>query len=101
MGSTHVAFILPPLEERDLVGVGTLQPSLGFKDFHHAAQLHSLTNAVRWWGEASRAAASAPPSASRIFIILAGEEGGESWGLPPRGLATRFFLRRSGERGIL
>jgi hypothetical protein len=33
-----------PLEERDLAGVGTLQPSLGFKDFHHAARLHSLTN---------------------------------------------------------
>jgi hypothetical protein len=27
------------LEERDLVGVGTLLPSLGFKDFHHAARL--------------------------------------------------------------
>jgi hypothetical protein len=33
-----------PLEERDLAGVGTLQPSLGFKDFHHVARLHSLTN---------------------------------------------------------
>jgi hypothetical protein len=54
-----------------------------------------------WWGEASRAAASAPPSASRIFIIRAGEEGGASWGLPPRGLATCFFLRHSGEKGIL
>jgi hypothetical protein len=31
----------------------------------------------------------------------AGKEGGASWGLPPRGLATRFFLRRSGEKGIL
>jgi hypothetical protein len=32
------------LEECDLVGVGALQPSLGFKDFHHAARLQSLTN---------------------------------------------------------
>jgi hypothetical protein len=24
-----------------------------------------------------------------------------SWGLPPRGPATRFFLQRPGERGIL
>jgi hypothetical protein len=28
-----------------------------------------------WWGEASRAAASAPPLASRIFVILAEAEG--------------------------
>jgi hypothetical protein len=28
-----------------------------------------------WWGEASRAAASAPPSASRIFVIRARAEG--------------------------
>jgi hypothetical protein len=26
------------------VGVGALQSSLGFKDFHHAARLQSLTN---------------------------------------------------------
>jgi hypothetical protein len=43
MGRTGIA-LLPPLEERDLVGVGTLQPSLGFKDFHQAARLLSLTN---------------------------------------------------------
>jgi hypothetical protein len=34
MGCTCVAFLLL-LEERDLVGVGALQTSLGFKDFHH------------------------------------------------------------------
>jgi hypothetical protein len=34
MGSTHISFVLLPLEERDLAGVGTLQPSLGFKDFY-------------------------------------------------------------------
>jgi hypothetical protein len=44
MGSTRVAFVLLSLEERDLAGVGTLQLSLGFKVFHHAAWLHSLTN---------------------------------------------------------
>jgi hypothetical protein len=33
-----------------------------------------------WWREASRAAASPPPSASRMFIILAGVEGEPSWG---------------------
>jgi hypothetical protein len=41
MGCTYVAFFLLLLEERDLVGVGALQSSLGFKDFHHAARLQS------------------------------------------------------------
>jgi hypothetical protein len=36
-----------------------------------------------------------------MFIIRAGEGGAPSWALPPRGPAIRFFLRRSGERGIL
>jgi hypothetical protein len=36
-----------------------------------------------WWGEASRATASRPPSASRMFIIQAREEGAPSWVLPP------------------
>jgi hypothetical protein len=54
------------LEERNFVEVGTSQPSFGFKDFHRR--------------EASRAAASAPPSASRIFITSAGEGSVPSWG---------------------
>ena len=29
------------LGERNSVGVGTFQPSFGFKDFHHAARLQS------------------------------------------------------------
>jgi hypothetical protein len=108
MGSARVAFILLLLEERNFAEVGTFQPSLGFKDFHQAARLHPRTNGhprrrppVRWWGEASRAAASAPPSASRIFIILAGAEGELSWSLPSRGLASRFFLRLLGVETIL
>jgi hypothetical protein len=43
MGSARVAFVLL-WEERNLVEVGTFQPSLDFKDFHHAARLHPLTN---------------------------------------------------------
>jgi hypothetical protein len=35
-----------------------------------------------WWREASWAAASPLPSASRMFIIRAGEEGKPSWGPP-------------------
>jgi hypothetical protein len=33
-----------------------------------------------WWREASRATTSPPPSASRMFIILAEVEGEPSWG---------------------
>jgi hypothetical protein len=43
MGSARVAFVLS-WEGRNLMEVGTFQPSLGFKDFHQAAQLHPLTN---------------------------------------------------------
>jgi hypothetical protein len=42
MGSARVAFVLSSLEERDFAEVGTFQPSLGFKNFHHAARLHPL-----------------------------------------------------------
>jgi hypothetical protein len=43
-GAADLVFFLLLLEERDLVGVGTLMPSLSFKDFHHAAQLRSPTS---------------------------------------------------------
>jgi hypothetical protein len=44
MGFTCVAFFLLMFEVRDPVGVGVLQSPLGFKNFHHAARLQSLTN---------------------------------------------------------
>jgi hypothetical protein len=44
MGSARVAFVLLSLEERNFAEVGTFQPSLGFKDFHQAAQLHPLAD---------------------------------------------------------
>jgi hypothetical protein len=44
MGSARVAFVLLPLEERNFTEVGTIQPSLDFKDFHQAARLHPFTN---------------------------------------------------------
>jgi hypothetical protein len=43
MGSARVVFV-SLWDERNLVEVGTFQPSLGFKDFHQAARLHPLTN---------------------------------------------------------
>jgi hypothetical protein len=39
MGDTH-RLSASSLEERNSVGVGTFQPSFGFKDFHHTARLH-------------------------------------------------------------
>jgi hypothetical protein len=44
MGRSCVALFLLLFEKRNLMGVGALQSSLGFKDFHHAAWLQSLTN---------------------------------------------------------
>ena len=48
MENTRNPFTLS-LEERNLVEVGTFQPSFGFKDFHHAARLHpSAGGHPRW-----------------------------------------------------
>jgi hypothetical protein len=40
-GAADLVFFLLLLEEHDLMGVGALLPSLGFKDFHHVARLQS------------------------------------------------------------
>jgi hypothetical protein len=60
------------------MGVGILSPPFDFKDFHHTARLQFPVgdypggwSPALWCGEASRVAASLPPSASRMFIILA------------------------------
>jgi hypothetical protein len=37
------------LEERNPMGVGTSQPSFGFKDFHHAARLLPSTGGHPKW----------------------------------------------------
>jgi hypothetical protein len=47
--SARVAFVLLLLEGRNFAVVGTFQPLLGFKDFHQAARLHSLTNGHAGW----------------------------------------------------
>jgi hypothetical protein len=44
MGSARIAFVLLLLEERNFAEVDTFQPLLGFKDFHQASRLHTLTN---------------------------------------------------------
>jgi hypothetical protein len=103
MGDTRSSSALS-LEERNFAEVGTFQPSFGFKNFHQAARPHPLAGGHprRWppapgWGEASRAAASAPPSASRMFIISAGEGSAPSWGRSPRGQRPAPSLSDRGE----
>jgi hypothetical protein len=58
-----------PRGDRHLSAIARPQ---GFSSCSPAAFPHQW---AVWWGEASRAAASAPPSASRFFIILAEAEG--------------------------
>jgi hypothetical protein len=84
MGDTRRLFA-SSLEERNSVGVGTFQPSFGFKDFRQPARLHPFASGhprrrppAPGWGEACRAVILVPPSASRMFIILAGVEAGLS-----------------------
>jgi hypothetical protein len=95
MGSTSAALLLLSLEERGLVEIGALQPSLGFKDFRRAARPHSLTNGQ--FGGEKQAGSRPPPrpqlqgSSSRTL----------SGGLPPCGPVTLFFPLRLGEKGIL
>jgi hypothetical protein len=43
MGSARVVFV-SLWKERNLVEVGTFQPSLGSKDFRRATQLHPLAD---------------------------------------------------------
>jgi hypothetical protein len=67
-----------PRGDQHLSAIAQLQ---GFSPCSPAAFPHQW---AVWWGEASWAAASAPPSASRIFIILAEAEGELSRGSTSR-----------------
>jgi hypothetical protein len=67
-----------PHGDRHLSSITRLQ---GFSSCSPAAFPHQW---AVWWGEASRVVASASPSASRIFVILAAAEGELSRGLPLR-----------------
>jgi hypothetical protein len=52
-----------------------------------------------WWGEASRAAAFTPPSASRIFVIRAKVEERTEWGVASAWAGNPFLsLAFGGER---
>src|SRR5690242_16574602 len=108
MGCTCVAFFLLLLEERDLVGVGALQSSLGFKGF-----LSCSPTAVphRWSPRmmtASLVVGKSEPGRG-LSLALSFKDvrhpccgGGRAALGPclPHGLATRFFLQHSGEKGV-
>jgi hypothetical protein len=84
MGCTSVALLSLSLE--DARPRGDRRPSAiarlqGFSSCSPTAFPHQW---AVWWGEASWAAASAPPSASRIFVIFAVAEGVLSRGPPLR-----------------
>jgi hypothetical protein len=48
MKSARVVFV-SSWKERNLVEVGTFQPSLGFKDFRRVARLHPLADGHPRW----------------------------------------------------
>jgi hypothetical protein len=64
-----------PCGDRHLSAIARLQ---GFSSCSPAAFPHQW---ALWWGDASQAAASAPPSASRIFVIRAEAEERTEWGV--------------------
>jgi hypothetical protein len=64
-----------PCGDRHLSAIARLR---GFLSCSPAAFPHQW---AVWWGEASRAAASAPPSASRIFVTQAEAEERTEWGV--------------------
>jgi hypothetical protein len=68
-----------------LLAIARLQ---GFSSCSPAAFPHQWSV---WWGEASRAVASAPPSASRIFVIRAEAEERTEWGVASAWVGDPFL----------
>jgi hypothetical protein len=83
------------------VEIGTFQPSFGFKDFRRAARLHSPTNGQ--FGREKRVRLRPPPRPQLQGFSSSGlrRRSAPSGGLPPRGLASRFFLPHLGVETIL
>jgi hypothetical protein len=102
--------VFPPRRWRkhNSAGVGTFQPSFGFKDFHHAARPHPSAGGhqdgdLHLDGGGKRAGLRPLPlpqpqgfSSSRLRWRMR-----RVGGLPPRGSVTLFFPWRLGEKGIL
>jgi hypothetical protein len=89
------------------VGVGALPPLFGFKDFHHAARSNLWPVVIHKddyqpCGGEKRAGLRPPPAPSFKDVCHPCWGGGRAeLGLRlPRGLAARFFLQHSGEKGV-
>jgi hypothetical protein len=107
MGSTRVVFVLL-WKERNLVEVGTFQPSLGFKDFRQTARLHPSPMVTQdgdhqFDGGEKQVGLRPPPRPQLQGFSSSGlrRRSTPSGGLPPCGSVTLFFPRRLGEKGIL
>jgi hypothetical protein len=108
MGGTRVAFVLLLLEERDHAGgwhpsaIARLQ---GFSSCIPATFPHQWSSRMMTTssvvGRSKPGCSLCPALSFKDLHHRAGEEGGASRGLPPCGSATHFFLRHSGEKGIL
>jgi hypothetical protein len=82
-----------PRGDRHLSAIARLQ---GFSSCSPAAFPHQW---AVWWGKASRVAASAPPSSSRIFVIWAEAEERTEWGVASAWAGNPFLpLAFGGER---
>jgi hypothetical protein len=75
----------------------------GFSSCSPAAFPHQWSSVGRspawWWREASRAATSAPPSASRIFVIRAEVEEHTEWGVASAWVGYPFLPPAFGGEG--
>jgi hypothetical protein len=109
MGSTRAAFVLLLLGERNLAGVGALQPSLrlqGFSSCSPAAFPHQWSSGMMTTslvvGRSKPGCGLCPAlSFKDLHHPCCGGGRAEPGFYLPHGPATQFFLRRSGQRGIL
>jgi hypothetical protein len=100
MGDTRSSSALS-LEERNSVGVGTFQPSFGFKDFHHAARLHpfrrwspEMVTTSPWMGRSKPGCDIGPAlSFKDVHHPCWGGERGEPGLHLPRGSAGHLFFQ--------
>jgi hypothetical protein len=107
MGGTH-RLSASSLEEHNSVGVGTFQPSFGFKDFHHAARPHPSTGGhpgwrppVRWWRKRARLRPLPLPRPQGFSSSRPRWRMRRVGGLPPHGSAAFFFPRAWGRMASL
>jgi hypothetical protein len=83
------------------VEIGTFSAIVRLQGFSSCSPAAFPHHWAVWWGEASRAVASTPPSASRILVILDEVESELSWGVASAWAGNPFLPQCLGEKGIL